>query len=167
MRFKTYLEETLQEANLPKGHAFEDIEIGDKIYIHRRKMKATVVDIRKLSLIVDLENGKQIRLGLLADFDQLQESWMRKPGEPYNPNLAKLSSRMSELCDLNEEWDKEASEKFLNTTGIDVNKEGAFDKIKAELAKKDIDPKYLDGMTANIIDKVKGTTKWRGEDDKD
>lgn len=65
---------------------------------------------------------------------------------------------------LYEEWDKEASEKFLKTVDIDVESDGAFDKIKKELAKKGIDKKYLDGMTANIIDKVKGSTDWRGED---
>jgi hypothetical protein len=68
---------------------------------------------------------------------------------------------------LNEEWDKEASEKFLKTVGIEVDEKDAFDKIRKELEKKGIDKKYLDGMTANIIDKVKGSTDWRGEDEKD
>ena len=67
---------------------------------------------------------------------------------------------------LIEEWDKDSCEKFVKTIGVDVNDKGAFDKIRKELVKKDIDAKYLDGMTANIIDKVKGTTDWRGPHEK-
>jgi hypothetical protein len=65
------------------------------------------------------------------------------------------------LMEMPEGWDKESAKKFVKTIGVDVDKKGAFDEIRTELKKKDIPEDRLDGMTASIIDVVKGNTDWR------
>lgn len=67
MRFKTFLSE------LNKGHAFEGLEVGDKIYVTRKKMNAKVLKISTLSLKVEFEDGKKGSLTVMADFKKVED----------------------------------------------------------------------------------------------
>jgi len=67
------------------------------------------------------------------------------------------------LMEMPEGWTKESAKKFVKSIGIDVNEKGTFDKIRAEFKKKGVPEDQLDGLTASIIDKVKGRKDWRGK----
>ena len=118
--------------------------------------------------------------GVCADYKELEKEWSlsRKKNDGVfdkfitgikglvNRFMAIKEAQILEgelLCEMPMGWDTESAKKFVKTIEVDVNKKGAFDKIRDELKKKGIDAKYIDGMTASIIDAVKGTTKWRGK----
>ena len=64
------VETTLQELN--KGHAFEGLEVGDKIHVTRKNMNATVTKISHVSLKVEFENGKSGSLTPVASFEKIK-----------------------------------------------------------------------------------------------
>jgi hypothetical protein len=63
----------LVEATLNPGHKFEGLEVGDKLYITRKKKHATITKIGPLGLRVDFEDGSKGSVGVMADFEKIED----------------------------------------------------------------------------------------------
>ena len=58
-------------------------------------------------------------------------------------------------------WDEESIQKFAKTIGKDPHEHGFFDACVLRLSKHIDDKETVNGICANVVDKVKGSTMWR------